>query len=109
MRGFQARFRSSLRSFPSLLGMFAVVYFGYHAIHGDNGFLAILSLEEQIDRAEADLEAVLAEERRLQNHVTLLNPPGIDRDMLDEQARRMLNLAHPDELVILRSDHGMPD
>ena len=91
------------------MGMFAVVYFGYHAIQGENGILAVMSLEQRIEQAEADLTKVIAEEQRLQNHVTLLNPPSINRDMLDEQARRMLNLAHPDELVIMRSDHAAHD
>ena len=91
------------------MGMFAVVYFGYHAIQGENGILAVMSLEQRIEQAEADLAKVIAEEQRLQNHVMLLNPPSIDRDMLDEQARRMLNLAHPDELVIMRSNHAVHD
>ncbi len=91
------------------MGMFAVVYFGYHAIKGENGIFAVMSLEQRIEQAEADLVKVIAVEQRLRNHVTLLNPPSINRDMLDEQARRMLNLAHPDELVIMRSDHAVHD
>ena len=91
------------------MGMFAVVYFGYHAIRGENGILAVMSLEQRIEQAETDLAKVSAAEQRLQNHVMLLNPPSINRDMLDEQARRMLNLAHPDELVIMRSGHAEHD
>lgn len=105
MRGLHERFRSSLRSLPLLMGMFAVIYFGYHAVQNQSGVLAVIALERQIEQAETDLAAVIAKEQRLKNHVTLLNPPKIDRDMLDEQARRMLNLAHPRELVIMRSAH----
>ena len=109
MRGLHERFRSTFRSLPCLLGMFAVVYFGYHAIQGENGMLAIMSLEQQIERAEAERVRLSAVEQRLLNHVTLLNPPSIDRDILDEQARRTLNLAHPHELVIMRSDDAAFD
>ena len=30
----------------------------------------------------------------------MLRPDGLDRDMLDERARAVLNLAHPDDLVV---------
>ena len=109
MRGLHERFRSTLRSLPCLLGMFAVVYFSYHAIQGENGVLTIASLEQQIERAEAERVQLVAVEQRLLNHVALLNPPRIDRDMLDEQARRTLNLVHPHELVIMRSGDGAFD
>ena len=104
MRSLQDRIRSSIRLLPSLMGMFAVVYFGYHAIQGHNGILAVLSLEQQVERTQAELAKATALQERLRHHVTLLTPNSIDRDMLEEQARLMLNLAHPDDLVIPRSD-----
>ncbi len=41
-----------------------------------------------------------AEHERLAAKVALLGPDHIDPDMLDEQVRRYLGLAHPDEIVI---------
>ena len=38
----------------------------------------------------------------LQQQVALLSDGTVERDMLDEQARRALNMAQPGELVILR-------
>ena len=38
----------------------------------------------------------------LEQRVQLLHDGSLEKDMLDEQARRALNLAHPDELVIYR-------
>ena len=36
----------------------------------------------------------------LARRVELLRPENLDRDMLDEQARQILGLAHSDDLVI---------
>jgi cell division protein FtsB len=102
MRYLRDLFRSSRRSIPTLLGVCAVVYFGYHAIQGERGVMTLLSLERQIAQAEIDLQAAQAEEALLERHVALLRPQSLDRDMLDEQVRLVLNLAHPDDLVILR-------
>ena len=41
-----------------------------------------------------------AEHDILSRRVLLLRPEFLDRDMLDEQARHNLGLAHPDDLVI---------
>jgi cell division protein FtsB len=63
--------------------------------------MTLLSLERQIAQAGFDLQAAQAEEDLLLRHVALLRPQSLDRDMLDEQVRLVLNLAHPDDLVIL--------
>ena len=77
-------------------------YFGYHSIHGGFG----LKAQERMLVERADLEtrlvAVRAEREELEKRVALLKDGSIERDMLDEQARRALNLARPDDLVILR-------
>jgi cell division protein FtsB len=36
----------------------------------------------------------------LARQVRLLRPENLNRDMLDEQARRTLGLTHPDDVVI---------
>jgi cell division protein FtsB len=49
---------------------------------------------------------VRAERDALDHRVGLLRPEHLDRDMLDERAREMLNLAGPNEIVILRPNLG---
>lgn len=90
--------RSPRRLLPPLAGACAVAYFGYHALLAGND---IASLEHRIEQAESALTAAKDEEERLAHRVALLRPQGLDLDMLDEQARFMLNLAHPDDVVIL--------
>jgi cell division protein FtsB len=86
---------------PSLIGALTLTYFAYHAVEGDRGLRSWLKVRQEIAVARA-AEARLAEERAvLARRVSLLRPESLDRDMLEERARVVLNLAHPDERVIL--------
>lgn len=85
---------------PALAVTF-LAYFGFHAYYGDLG----LHSTEKLDAEEATLEAQLsqlqAKRALLQHHVDLIRNGTIEKDMLDEQARRQLNLSRPDEVTIL--------
>jgi cell division protein FtsB len=82
------------------IGAFAVGYFLVHTIEGDRGILAMMSIRQQIQRAEATLGVTGAERRKLESNVALMRQNGLDRDMLDEQARRVLGLVGEKEIVI---------
>jgi cell division protein FtsB len=104
--------RSTRRMLPTLIGACAVVYFGYHALQGERGVMTLMSLERRLDQAEIDLQAVESERLALERNVELMRPGSLDRDMLEERARAVLNYARPDELVIMRDDlveAGDPD
>ena len=87
-------------------GLWAVLmaYFGYHAVQGEHGLLARNALSAQVDDARATLADLRAERRRLEAQVGLMAPDRVDRDMLDERARAMLNYAHPNDVVIFLRD-----
>ena len=87
---------------PTLLGVCAVVYFGYHALQGERGVMTLLQLERRVDQAAVDLRAVEAERDALERNVQLMRPTSLDRDMLEERARVVLNYTRPDEIVIMR-------
>jgi cell division protein FtsB len=80
-------------------------YFGFHAWHGEYGIYSKYSLEERAAALQKQLDAVRNQRVALETRVRLLRDGSIEKDMLDEQARRSLNLSHGDELVILRQ-HG---
>jgi cell division protein FtsB len=82
----------------------AMAYFGWHAVQGEHGLLARNDLSARVAEAEARLAELRAERERLEAQVELLSPDGVDRDMLDERARAMLNYAHPDDVVIFLPD-----
>ena len=100
-------FRQRARQVAGPLVVAAMVaYLGYHAVQGKRGLIAWLRLDQQIEQTRAALALNRAEERRLAHRVDLLRPDGLDRDMLDERARAVLNLAHPDALVVFTTPEG---
>jgi len=82
-----------------ILGVSLVAYFAYHLVEGDRGLLAWVRLSQQIRQAHATLAAIKAEEAPKLLRTSLLRD-HINRDLLDERARAMLNLVGPDEVVI---------
>ena len=84
-----------------VLGIAAITYFGYHTIQGEHGILAWLQLSGQVHQAKATVHALEAKRDRLANRVRLLHPEHLDLDMLDEQARRLLNVGREDEILLL--------
>lgn len=83
-----------------ILGASMLFYFAYHTIQGDRGLLSYLRLKQEVKKAEASLAEVRAQREELENRVHRLQPGSLDLDMLEEQARRVLNFAHPDDIVI---------
>lgn len=81
-------------------------YFAYHAFHGDYGLLARARLDHEAMQLSVELAALKSRSERLERRVALLRPESLDPDMIDEYARRNLNLAHPNEVTILRRAVG---
>nr|WP_107990538.1 septum formation initiator family protein [Breoghania corrubedonensis] len=81
-----------------------LLYFALHALSGDYGLIARGRLETDAHALETKLAALKAKREKLERRVVLLRPESLDPDMIDERARDSLNLAHPDEIVILRND-----
>ncbi len=97
--------RKSIRGrfiLPVLTAAF-LSYFGFNAYHGEYGLYSRIQLEEQKSVLNKQLGAITAEREALEKRVSLLRDGTIEKDMLDEQARRALNLSHPDEVTIIIS------
>jgi cell division protein FtsB len=93
------RFRAFI--FP-LLALGAGGYFGYHLQHGGHGLKARADLERRKDVLEGELAGLREVRQRIERDVALLRSDSLDPDMLDERARAILNLAHPDDLVMMK-------
>ncbi len=86
------------------LGVMA--YFAHHAVHGDHGLYASWQLNDTRQKL-LNKQAELRETRKsLEQKVALMRPENLDPDMLDEQARARLNLAHPDDITIFRDPNS---
>lgn len=97
---FKKRLRQAIG--PSI-GACLFGYFVYHAIEGDRGVMAWLRMSQQLAESKAALATLQAERQQIQHRVALLSA-SIDPDLLDERARLMLNVAEPnDRLVIIKT------
>ena len=71
------------------------------ALFGPSGLLAWSENQKLLERREAQISELTMERARLQNRVRLLNPKHADPDLAGELLRKQLNVAHPDEMVML--------
>ena len=85
-----------------LLACGAAGYFAYHLQTGDHGLAARAELQGRKDVLEGEFAGLKEVRLRLERDVSLLRPESLDPDMLDERARAILNLAHQDDLVMLK-------
>ena len=87
---------------PAITASF-LSYFGFHAYHGDFGIYSKYRLEARIVELQASLQAVESRRGGIEGRVRLLRDGTIERDMLDEYARRALNVSRADELTVFLS------
>jgi len=105
--GLFGEFRARARYvFGPVLGVCIVGYFVYHVIHGDRGLIAWLQLSQKLKAARLEVSVTEVERQNLEHRVSLLHPGSLDRDMLDERARVMLNYGHVEDIVILENERN---
>ena len=97
--------RRRVRTVLNALALYTIAalvigYFGVNAYTGNHGLRAKQELDQQISELEADLAAAQAERAEWERRVNLLKPESIDPDMLDEQARVLLNYADPRDVTL---------
>ena len=85
-----------------VLGLALTGYFAYHLVEGDRGLRAWTRLTQELRSAKTGLADVAAERGRLERRAANMRPDHLDRDLLDTQVRRMLDVAAPDEIVIIQ-------
>lgn len=76
-------------------------YFGYHAQTGRYSVHTMDQMDEEALRLEFKLTDLKLHRQRLQRKVRLLTDGTIEKDALDEEARRLLGLAGSGEWIIL--------
>jgi cell division protein FtsB len=76
-------------------------YFGFHTYHGQYGINSRERIEVQTARLQEKLDKLRAERSELEKRVRLLHDGTLEKDMLDELARKTLNMSGPDEVIIM--------
>ena len=98
----RTRFRSVivLLAFHTVM-VSASAFFAWHAYTGERGIMARREHKIRIAQLNRHLEELKIERLAHERRVRELAYDEVDRDLLDERARVVLNLAHRNDLVIL--------
>ncbi len=84
---------------PAIATVF-LSYFGFHAYHGEYGIYSKYRLEGRIGELNDELKNRVLERVALERRVQMLRDGTIEKDMLDEFARRELDYSRPNELTV---------
>src|ERR1700744_5015094 len=100
--------RKRLRSIFTTLGLYVMAalligYFGVNAFSGNRGLKAKEDLDQQIASLSTELDHLQHERMQWERRVALLKSDKLDPDMLDEQARSLLDYEAPNELTMMYS------
>lgn len=76
-------------------------YFAFHAYQGEYGIYSKYRYEARAADLHEKLAALTDTRRALEHRVQLLRDGTLEKDMLDEQARRQLNVSRPNEITVL--------
>lgn len=80
-------------------------YFGYYAVWGERGAMALASTRAQIGIHTQKLAEVHDARMRLQHRIDLLAPGHVDSDLLEEIARGDLMDGQPGQVAVPRDAH----
>lgn len=75
-------------------------YFSFHALNGERGIYALFKQSHALIALQTELQHVTAQRTQLEHHVRLLGNQSLDLDLLDEQARSLVGMTRPDEVVV---------
>ena len=75
-------------------------YFVWHAINGQRGIKAKEDYLAQMETLQVERATLLREKTALERRVALLRDKTIDRELLEEEARRVLGRVHRNDVVI---------
>ena len=105
--------RTRLRSILTPILFYLVLgvasgYLVYNASTGDRGLKAKLDYQSQTEALKTELAGLQDEHERWRRRVDGLRPQSVDRDLLDEEAHALVDLASKDELVIMTGPQASP-
>lgn len=97
---------SLVRLVKPLMVMFMAFYIGYHALHGERGLYALVREKRELASLNTELKTTKAAREKMELRVSHMRNSSLDRDLLDEQMRRMMGVMKDGEMVVLNRDAG---
>lgn len=76
------------------------LYFTFASVQGDYGLFRRVEIEAEAATLQAEKARLAAEVASLENNTRRLSDDYLDLDLLDQQARDILGLIRPDEIVL---------
>ena len=101
----RVRYRTIIVLLTCALGL---IYVGYQSVQGERGLLGWIERSADVEKTRAKVAALAEERRKLERRVSQLRSESLDLDLLDQEARRLLNLGHPDEEVLFHDRPAQP-
>jgi cell division protein FtsB len=93
--------------FIVLIGLIA--YVASEAIRGAHGLAANKQLNARVEALTKELAALKSERAKLERDAALLGPKAASEPaLLDEEARSLLDLARPSDIVIVNGEKSSP-
>jgi cell division protein FtsB len=97
--------RTRLRAIAIPLVLYTVsgtvaAYFVWHALNGERGLKASVEYTKQIAELDKERAGLRAERAHWEHRIGIIRSDEIDRDILDEEARRMLGRVNAHDLVV---------
>jgi cell division protein FtsB len=98
--------RSVARVFAALvipaISAAAVAYFGYYAIWGTRGLMALSDTQARLAVRQEQLASLKSRREKLQHRIKLLEPGSVDPDLVEELARSQLLEGAPGQVAVPR-------
>jgi cell division protein FtsB len=93
-------------AFYAVLGV-ASGYLVWGAWNGERGLKTKVEYAAQMQALSAELKSVQAERQSWERRVNLMRSDAVDRDLLDEEARAVLDRVGKNDLVIFTNAKAM--
>jgi cell division protein FtsB len=84
-------------------------YFAWNAMHGTRGLEAQRVQEAELTQVRQDFSTIDAQRGLWERKIATLNGQSIAGDMLDNEARLVLNLANPGDLIVKLPSQDSPN
>ncbi len=94
------RDRLVMPSWPVIVLILLYLYLGMHLLSGRSGLFQLAEMREQKLQLQTRLDKLEQKRLALEGRAERLRANSLDLDMLDEQARKMLNVSYTNEIII---------
>lgn len=77
-----------------------IAYLSFAALQGEHGLFTLFQVQSQEHQLLSELDLLKDERSEILNRTRRLSSSGIDLELLDEQARKVLGLGRADEVMV---------